>query len=156
MNIKSQYAEGKLQTPVPVAQEVISVRVAVALLAAQVATGNVVEFLELPAGCVPVGYTLVSTDLDAATGVTIDLGLLTDAGTAVSTDAADGGAKWVAASALGQAGGILLHTASKAAYDIVGEVAGEDVNRTVGLVFAAGATTGADGTVTLELQYKAA
>jgi hypothetical protein len=112
----------------------------------------------LPADCVPVGYVLNVSDLDSggSPAVTLDLGILNEAGTAISTADEDGGDEWVDGSTLGQGGGILLHTASKAAYDVVGAVEAVDVDRVVAVVIPVGAATGADGTIELELFYKAA
>lgn len=157
--IKSSLANGVVKAPSPSGQEVISLKVSVSLLAAQVAINNVVQLAILPADCVPVGYVVGASDLDtnAAPAVTFDLGVLDAAGTAISADAADGGAKWLAASTLAQGGGIALHTASKTAYDVVGAVqADSGAERIIAIVFAAGAATGANGTVELELFYKSA
>ena len=134
---------------------VVTVREKVALTAAQVAANNVVEMAILPAGCVPIGYVLDSDDMDTATGLTMDLGVVNAGETAISAAAADGGAKWVTASTLGQAGGILLHTASKAAYDILGAVTPVDFDRKIGVVFPAVGTSAA-GNLRLELSYAAA
>lgn len=156
--IKSSFANGKSIMPIPNGQEVMNVRIAVALTALQAVNANVVEFGELPADCVPVDYKIAATDLDTGATPTIafDVGILNAAGTAVSATANDGGAKWVAASTLAQAGGLLLATASKAAWDILGVVAPVEAGRKLGLVFTAGAATAAAGTVTLEVSYKSA
>lgn len=156
--IKSKVATGVTPTPVPSAQEVMSLRVSVALTAGFVIAANVVELVNLPAGCVPVGYVINADDLDtnAAPTVAFDFGILNDAGLLVSTGANDGGAKWVTASTLAQAGGLLLETASKAAYGVIGAVKAVDANRKVGIVFTAGALTGAAGNIELELFYKSA
>lgn len=156
--IKSEYASGVLPAPIPVAQEVLSVKASVSLAAADLLAGNVIDLAVLPADCVPVGYVLSSTDLDTGTpAVTLDFGILNAAGDAISTDAVDGGDEWLDGSTLGQAGGIALHTASKAAYDVLGAVQATDEDRKVAVVIAvapnAAATT---GTVGVELLYKAA
>lgn len=156
--IKSNYANGKNPMPIPVAQEVVSVRVLVSLLAAQVVAANVVQLAILPADCVPVGYVIGATDLDTngAPTAAFDFGILNDAGTAISVEAEDGGDEWIDGSTLAQAGGIALSTASKAAYDVVGAVTSVETDRIVGIVFGASAATGAAGSVELELFYKAA
>jgi hypothetical protein len=154
--IKSNIANGSEPAALPVAQEVVSVRIAVSLLAAQVIANNVVELAVLPADCVPVGYVVNASDLDTGTPtVAFDFGILDEAGTAISTAAEDGGDEWIDGSTLAQGGGIVLHTASKDAYDIIGAVEPVDVDRTVGIVFGVGAATGAAGTIELELFYKA-
>lgn len=157
--IKSEYATGVLPAPIPVAQEVLSVKASVSLVAADLLAGNVIDLAVLPADCVPVGYVLSSTDLDTnvAAAVTLDFGILNAAGNAISTDAADGGDEWIDGSTLGQAGGIALHTASKAAYDVLGAVQASDEDRKVAVVIAvAPATAASTGTVGVELLYKAA
>lgn len=156
--IKSKNVQGLEPAPVPVAQELVNVRIDVALTAAQVANGNVVQLAVLPAGCVPVSYVFESTDLDTNVSptATLDLGVLNDAGTAISTAAADGGDEWIDGSTLPQAGGIALNTASKALYDVVKAVQVSEEDRVIAAVFATAVATAAAGTVSLELTYKAA
>ena len=133
----------------------ITVIETVTLTAAQIVALNVVELAVLPAGCVPISYVLAADDLDSGTSNTIDLGIINAGETAVSAATADGAAKWVAASTLSQAGGILLSTATKAAYDIVKAVTATDTNRVVGITFPAVGTAVA-GKIRLELTYAAA
>jgi hypothetical protein len=156
--IKSNYANGKTPMPIPVAQEVVSVRVLVSLLAAEVALNNVIQIGLLPADCVPVGYVVAATDLDTngTPTLALDFGLLNDAGTAISVAAEDGGDEWIDGSTVAQAGGIVLSTASKAAYDVIGAVEAVDTDRIVALVVATGAATAAAGSIEVELFYKAA
>jgi hypothetical protein len=156
--IQSKYASGKLPMPIPVAQEVLAVHVTLALTAAQVAAGNVLDMLILPADCVPVGYNITSTDLDSngAPTIALDLGILNDAETAISTDAADGGDEWLDGSTLAQAGGLALHTASKSTFDVVKAVQVAEEDRHVAIVIATGPATAQAGTVGLELLYRAA
>lgn len=156
--IKSKNVLGTEPAPVPVAQELVTVRVDVDLTAAQVVSGNVVQLAVLPAGCVPVSYVFESTDLDTNVSptATLDLGILADSGTAISTAAADGGDEWIDGSTLPQAGGIALNTASKALYDVVKAVQASDEDRVVAAVFASAVATAAAGKVSLELTYKAA
>jgi len=148
--IESLYGSGKLPAPIPVAQEVLSAKAKVVLTAAQVASGNIVTFVVLPADCVPVGYVINADDLDSGVAaLTFDFGLLNAAETAIETEL-------VANSTLAQAGGLLLHTASKAAYDLLSGVAVDDVDRVVGIKFDTAAGTAAGGDIEVELLYKAA
>ena len=155
--IKSKNVLGQEPAPIPVAQELVTAKASVAVTALQIDAGLVVQLLTLPANCVPTGYVLSATDLDTGTpAITLDFGILNDAGTAISTDAADGGAKWLAGSTLAQAGGIALHTASKTTYDVLGAVQPVDEDRVVAVVVAVDAATAAAGTIGLELTYEAA
>jgi hypothetical protein len=154
--IKSEYASGKLPAPIPVAQEVLSAKVKLTLLAAEVAAGNVLQLLVLPADTVPVGYVLNVDDLDSgAAAVTLDLGILNEAGDGISTAAADGGDEWLDGNTVGQAGGLVLHTATKAAYDVLGAVEASDEDRIVAVVVGVAPGTAQGGDVELELFYKA-
>jgi hypothetical protein len=153
--IKTQNASGVNPAPIPVAQEDVTVFEELSLLAAQVANGNVLQMMLLPAGCIPVGYALRSTDLDTGSPtITFDLGILNAAGNAISTDAKDGGDEWIDGSTLPQAGGIVLHTASAGAFDVLHDVQASDVDRIVAVVMATGAATAAAGVVGLELTYR--
>jgi hypothetical protein len=147
--IDSLYGSGVLPAPIPVAQEVLSAKAKVTLTALQVALGNVVTFVVLPADCVPVGYVINADDLDSGTpALTFDFGLLNEDETAIET-------ALVSNSTLAQAGGLLLHTASKAAYDLLSGVAADDVDRMVGIIFDVAAGTAQAGDIEVELLYKA-
>lgn len=154
--IKTQNASGVNPAPIPVAQEDVTVFEELALTAAQVANGNVLQMMILPAGCVPVGYILQSTDLDTGSPtITFDLGILNDAGTGISTAAADGGDEWLDGSTLPQAGGIALHTASATTFGVLKDVQASDEDRIVAVLIASAVATPAIGTVGLELTYRA-
>ncbi len=153
--IKTQNASGVNPAPIPVAQEDVTVFEELSLLAAQVANNNVLQMMILPAGCVPVGYILQSSDLDTGSPtVTVDLGILNEAGDAISTAAADGGDEWLDGSTLPQAGGIALHTASATTFSVLKDVQPSDEDRVVAVVFKSAAATPAAGTVGLELTYR--
>lgn len=156
--IKSKYASGKVPMPIPSGVEVVAVKAAVALTAAEVVNGNVIQLAILPGDCVPVGYILKSDDLDTngVPTITADLGILNAAGTAISILAADGGDEWIDGSTLPQAGGIALHTASAAAYNVLQAVTPDPEDRIVALVIASAVATAAAGTVQVELFYKSA
>lgn len=147
--IKTNYTNGKSPMPIPVAQEVMSAKVKLNLTAGQVANGNVLSLLKLPGDCVPVGYVLNAGDLDSGGSPTVrfDFGILNAAESAIATSL-------VADSTLAQAGGILLHTASKTAYDALGAVTVDDEDRSVGIIFDAAAATAQAGFIELELFYK--
>lgn len=156
--IKSDYRNGVKPMPQPVGNEVVTVYTEVALTAGQVASGNVVEFFDLPANCVPVGYAINNDDLDTGgTSMTVDFGLLDTAGTAISTATADGGDEWIDGSNVLTGAALTLHTASRAAFDVVKAVQpSKTAARTVAIVFMANPTTGAAGGIGLEFSYRAA
>lgn len=158
MKIQTDYASGKLPMPIPVAQEDVTVYVEQAITTAQIEAGTVLDMLVLPADCVPVGYVLTATDLDTngSAAITLDLGILNEAGDAISTDTADGGDEWLDGSTLAQAGGVALHTASLSAFSVLKSVQPSDVDRHVAVVISVDAATAAAGTIGLELTYRAA
>lgn len=155
--IKSDNASGANPAPVPVAQEVVSVYEDIALTAGQVVNQNVIQLCILPANCVPVSYVLQSTDLDTGTPtITFDLGVLNDAGAAISTAAADGGDEWLDGSTLPQAGGIALSTASATTFGVLKDVTPVNEDRIIAVLIASAVATPAAGTVSFEFNYRAA
>lgn len=154
---KSNHVKGIIPTPNPSGKEVISVYESLALATSDIDLADVVQYFVLPAGCVPVGYAIGATDMDVGTPLlTANFGLLNTAETAISTAAADGGAAWIENLALSGAAALTLHTASKAAYDVLKAVTASAVDRVVAFVVSAAATTPAAGTLTVEFSYKAA
>lgn len=153
--VKTENVTGVNPAPVPIASEVVTVREKLSLTAAQVANGNVLEMALLPAGCVPVGYKIRSADLDSGSpAITFDVGLVNAGETAISAAAEDGNSKWVTNSTLAQAGGLLLDTASAAAWAILGAVQAVSKNRIFGAVITAGAGTPAAGDFEVEFSYR--
>jgi len=155
---KTNHCNGKIPMPAPAGKEVITVYESMSLATAtDMDLADVWQFFTLPAGCVPVGYTVGATDMDTGTpAFTAHFGLLNAAETAVSTAAADGGAAWINSLALSGTAAITSHDASKAAYDILKSVTASSVDRIVGFVVAVIPATAAAGTLTVELSYKAA
>lgn len=148
--IYSKYGSGVLPAPIPVAQEVLSAKAKVTLTTGQLALNNVLSMVVLPADCVPVGYVLNSGDLDSNGTPLIQLGfgVLNADETAIATSLITG-------STIAQAGGIVLHTASKAAYDALGAITSSDKDRMIGVVISTAAATAQAGFVEVELLYKA-
>lgn len=155
---KTNYAKGITPMPSPFGSEVVNVFASMSLATAtDMDLADVWQFFILPAGCVPVGYTVGATDMDTGTpAMTAHFGLLNAAETAVSTAAADGGAAWITSLALSGTAAITTHDTSKAAYDILKSVTASSVDRIVGFVVAVIPATAAAGTVTCEFSYKAA
>ena len=156
--IKSNVALNRIPPVMPVAQENVTSRVAMALKAGDSIATNVLAMCVLPAGCILLGYIVNAgkVDSNATPLVTFDLGVVNAAGTAISTAAVDGGAKWLAGSTLAQNGGIVLSTATKAAADVVSAVVPTDYDRSIGIAFAASSATGQAGSIELTLEFKAA
>lgn len=153
---KSKHASGRIQTPESMGQEVITVYEALALLTTDIALAGVIQYFKLPAGCVPVGYKLSPYDADSGiAAITADFGLLTAAGTAVSSDSDDGG-KWLTDSALLQAATLVTSDASKTTFDALKSVQPSTVDRIVGFVITTAAATAVAGTMGVEFSYKAA
>jgi hypothetical protein len=154
---KSEHIKGKIPAPAPIAKETITVYESLSLLTTDIDLADVIQYFVLPAGCLPVGYTIGATDMDTGgTVLTANFGILNAAETAISTATADGGAAWIANHPLHSTAAIVSHTASKAAYDLLKGVTVSTADRIVGFVVSAAATTAAAGTLTLEFSYKAA
>lgn len=154
---KSNHVKGIIPMPAPMGKEVISVFESMAIAAADMDLADVWQFFVLPAGCVPVSYTVGATDMDTGTpAMTAHFGLLNAAETAISTAAADGGAAWITSLATSGTAAITSSDASKAAYDILKSVTPSSVDRIVAFVVAVIPATAAAGTVTCEFSYKAA
>lgn len=165
MSVKqSTICSGVTPAAVPMGSEEVCAYTDVAIATTDLDLADVIQLAILPANCVPEGYVLDMTDMDSTTTLAVNFGLLgttvasngqrTDNAT-VSTAAADGGAAWAAASTLGQAGGILLHTASAAAFRVLKDVTPVNYDRKVALVVSTAGTAVA-GTASLQLKYRAA
>lgn len=147
----SNYANGKTPAIVPSGQELISVKAVVTPTTAEVIAGVCFKGLVLPAGCLPVEYKAICTDMDSAANITWDFGVV-NSSNAISIDAADGGGKWISAGTTPQAGGMVLSTATAASQALIDAVTASAANRTIGVVTTANAT-GLTGTITLEMTY---
>lgn len=153
---KSKHASGRIQTPEPMGQEVITVYESLALATTDIALNGVIQYFKLPAGCVPVGYKLSPYDADSGTAaIKADFGLLDSAGTAISSAAADGG-QWLNDSTLLQAATLVTSDASKTTFDALKSVAVSSVDRIVGFVITTAAATAVAGSMGVEFSYKAA
>jgi hypothetical protein len=154
---KSNHVLGKVPTPSPMGKETISVFESIALAVTDIELADVIEYFILPAGCLPVSYKIGATDMDTGgTVLTANFGILNTGETAISTATADGAAAWIANHPLHSTAALVTSDASKAAYDLLKAVTVSTVDRIVGFVVSAAATTAASGTLTLEFSYKAA
>ena len=155
-NKKSPRIIGKVSTPYPVNQGLVTAYESIALATTNLNLNDVIQMFVLPAGCVPVAFTIGVTDMDtnASPLLTVNLGLLNAAETAISTAAADGGAAWLTNLVAGTTAAITLSSSTKAIYDILKSVTATTTDRTVAVVVSAAAATAAAGTLTVEMSYK--
>lgn len=112
--IQSLYAQGKLPTPISQGSDlvVLPFECAVPATGDGTAVNDIIEMGVLPAGHVPVDVIYSATDLDSGTGThAVSFGVLNAGKTDLSTDAADGGAAWDTAIAVG-ATGVLARAAA--------------------------------------------
>lgn len=148
-NFKSNFITGVQPTPRPSASEDITVRCRVQV-PATLAINDVLEFLELPEGCVPVGFVLDSTDIDSAAAIVMSAGILNVGRTAISSDAADGAAAWLTGSTIGQTGTPVATPTVPAMF----RVTPTQTKRCVGALITTGAGTPVAGVVTGTLTYR--
>lgn len=112
--IQSNYANGKLPTPISTGADLVCLAYDIAVPASGDGTvvGDILEMGVLPAGHVPVDVIYSATDLDTGTPAhAVSFGVLTSAKDDISTAAADGGAAWGTGITVGQAGTLARNTA---------------------------------------------
>lgn len=149
VTFKSAYASGVKNVPVPAGSEVAAVRASVALTTGAT-TNDMIHFLELPEDCIPVDWMLDYDDLDGATSLVIDFGVIDSAGTAISTAEADGGDEWIDGGTNGQSAGLARMTAAVALKVVPG------ARRMIGAKIMTAAGTPQAGNISLTLWYRAA
>lgn len=132
------------------AGDVVSQEVTVQLTA-NPGAGDTYAFLTLPANHVPVDCILTSDDIDTngAPTVTMSVGVLNAALTAIDTTGSSGGAAWIVASNIGQAGGLARPTTVA-----ISRVTPTSADRIIGVAFPAASATFATGKVSLTLTYR--
>lgn len=149
--LQTDHAKGTALAPTPdMAGDMVSYRATIALTAAQLTLGQIIEMGPLPAGCDLVDAILDSDDLDSngAPTITLDCGIMSgaagvvDAGRTVGTEL-------LAASTVAQAGGLVRPTAKGAA-----RVARSDTDRGIGIKIAAAPATAQAGTVGMTVIYR--
>lgn len=142
----NDFLTGRRPVQTPAGAEVLAQRAAIALVAADLDANDAGAVGILPAGCVPVGLTYDSDDLDTngAPTVVASVGLM-------NADDSDLTSVWVAGITTSQAGGATV-LASKELM----RVAPASVDRKFGIKFTAAAATKAAGTVGLTLAIRAA
>lgn len=156
---QSDLAKGIFPMPEPQGAEVLSVK---AKFTVTPATSMVLELGQLPVGSIPVDWIIDSDDLDSGAAITMDFGILVAAKTSVDTGATSGGAAWLAASTLPQAGGVArpttkatFRTAARTATP-TGDTPAAAQLRSVGLAFTGTLTGAQEGDIEISLFYRAA
>lgn len=152
--LKTPYASGLYPMPVAQGAEVITVPL-IYNLAAVFASGDVIEFGFLPQDHVPVDWVIDNDDLSTTAAGAFDFGILDATGLAVSTAAADGGAKWLAASTVIQAAAYTRATFSGVA-PWLRVVPSATSARKIGAVATASCTVTTTGVFAVIFSYRAA
>lgn len=151
--LKSEYAKGVRPMPIAQGSEIVAVRVEYALTAAP-ALGDIIEMGFLPEDHIPVDAILDADDLDTNAGptITLDVGVLNAAKDNIDVTADSGGGKWITASTVAQAGGLVRPTTK----EVTRVVPKSASRRSVGVRVNAAAATFQAGKVGLTLLYRAA
>lgn len=143
----NDHLTGRKPAVSPAGAEIVAVRSAIDLVAADLDANDVGAVAILPAGCVPVGVVYDSDDLDTNASPTIAASVgFVNAG---ETDL--DGTAWATGITTSQAGGALSLTLTPA----VMRMAATQTDRKVGIKFTAAAATKAAGQVGLTLLYRA-
>lgn len=142
----NDYLDGRNPPVLPAGGEVVAVRFPIALVAADLDANDCGAVAILPAGCVPVGLTYDSDDLDTNASPTIaaSVGPVNAGATDLSSTWASG----ITASQSGVAANVAL---SKDAM----RLAASSTDTRIGIKFTAAAATKAAGEVGLTLLYRA-
>ena len=145
---RSEYSKGNLAVPYPdCAGCPVTHRFEMSLTTGMLALGQITEIAKIPADCRVVGITVDADDMDSATALAFDVGILSgefgldDAGRTI-------GAEFFAASAVGQAGGVAVPTL-KTAY----RTTASDKERGVGIKITTAAGTPVAGVLGITLSY---
>lgn len=145
----NDYTQGRAQPVTPAAGGNATMRYSQVVPAGDLALNVIGHIGFLPAGCVPVEIRVDGTaGIGGAGAGVFSVGILNDAGTALSTATADGGGVW------GTTG-----TAVAAAFDKtltrtlnnMANVQASSVDRRIGILVSTGVTTPAAGTISLTL-----
>lgn len=143
----NDHLTGRKPAVYPAGAEVVAVRSAIDLVAADLDANDVGAVAILPAGCVPVGVVYDSDDLDTNASPTI----VASVGFVNAGETDLDGTAWATGITTSQAGGALRLTLTPA----VMRMAATQTDRKVGIKFTAAAATKAAGQVGLTLLYRA-
>ncbi len=147
---KTDHANGVIPTPVAVGCEVVVCRASYTLTA-DLAIGDIIQVMDLPAGHLPVDIILDTDDLGTTGAVSV--GLLNSGKTDLDTTAS-GGAAWLTGGDVNTAAtGLRADAAGLRAMSRV--VADQAANRAIGIKIATDTTVNS-GTIGLTLLYRSA
>lgn len=134
---QTDYAKGTKVLPAPKGSESVIARIEFVQVAA-LALNDIVEMCQLPEDCVPADAWIDTDDLDSngTPLITLSLGVLNAAKSDIDT-VASGGAAWLAASTIGQTGGVARITTQ---YGL--RMQPSQVRRSIGIKCAAAPATG--------------
>jgi hypothetical protein len=152
--IQSEYAKGKLPTPISTGADVICLDYQCAVPASGDGTvvGDLIEMGVLPAGHIPLDVIYSATDLDTgAAAHAMSFGILLADKTDLSTAAADGGAAWLTGIIVGQAGTLARQTGI-----VTDSVAASAAPRSLAYKVTTASATKAAGTVRVKVLCRAA
>lgn len=96
--LKSDFAAGAKASPAVTGAEIFAVRASYTLVN-DVAAGDIIQMMDLPANAVPVDIILDTDDLDTGATGTVSVGLLNSGKTDLDTSAS-GGAAWLTAQSI--------------------------------------------------------
>lgn len=148
----NDYMTGRKPLPSPDGKETVAVRFTIALGTADLDASDIGAFAKLPAGCVPVDFTVDATDMDSSTAaMVLTFGVLeTAAATALSTAAANGGGAWGATTATNAA----FTQRMTPTLNNMATVTATQADRLVGCIVTTPPTTAVAGTLGLTLSYR--
>lgn len=145
---KTDHATGVIPTPVAVGCELVVCRASFTLTA-DLAAGDLIQMMDLPAGHVPVDIIL---DNDALAAGTLSVGILNAGKTDLDTTLS-GGALWLTGGAVTTANGLRGDAAGLRAMSRV--VPNQSANLAIGVKVATD-TSAVSGTIGLTLLYRSA
>lgn len=145
---QSAHARGVITTPVAAGCEVVVCRASFTLTA-DLAVGDIIEMMPLPAGHVPLDIVV---DNDALGAGTVSVGLLNAGKTDLDTTAS-GGAAWITGGAVTSANGLRADAAGLRAMTRC--AADQASNRPIGVKIVTD-TSATSGTIGLTLYYRSA
>lgn len=144
----NDYLNGRKPAVFPAGAEVVAVRFPIDLVAGDLDANDAGSVGILPAGCVPVGLTYDSDDLDTNASPTI----VASVGFINAGDTDIDGTAWATGITASQSGASVNVALSTAAM----KMAATQTDRKVGIKFTAAAATKAAGQVGITLLYRAA
>lgn len=149
----NDYITGRKPTVYPAGPEVVAMRFPLVLATADLVAGVIGQIGVLPAGLVPVAMIVDSDDMDsnASPTLSMSIGVLNAAGTALSTATDDGGAAWATGVVTSQTSGAVF--TNSVALNRVNQ--SQTADRKIGLSITASAATAVSGTIGVTVLFRA-